>query len=170
MTMPTSHSDSSQSNGEDPHSSITPPNKPCLSNNGHNTFVKPNMPTPQQDTFSELTTTSIPVITDRVLSGLPSSEGFLSVPLSLEVSPNGPDCTVGTPWAKDFTPRLAVEAVRNCTHVELGIKETIIAKVTAALLEESNMIEIEMPEKAENAPHQGQEKVAVRFWNRGGQL
>lgn len=59
-------------------------------------------------------------------------------------------------WAGNFKPRPVVESVKNCTHVNAGVKEAIVSLVTSALLKEQNIIEI--------VDNNGN----IQYWNRGG--
>ena len=69
-------------------------------------------------------------------------------------------------WAESFKPRLAVEAVRNCTHVEYEVKDLIVSAITTALLKEENFIRIEVDD--DTAVDGGQGESSSRHWNKGG--
>ena len=60
-------------------------------------------------------------------------------------------------WAESFTPRLSIEAVKNCTRVQHEVKDLIITMVTDALLKEVNLIELDDSDNGKTK------------WNRGGQ-
>lgn len=61
-------------------------------------------------------------------------------------------------WASTFKPRPSSEAVKNCTHVDAGVKEVILSMITDALLKKQNVIEIV------------EDGGKIRSWNKGGIL